>query len=305
MAAARRACSDAVTGRLSTEALRYAQAVGQTGSFSAAAREYGVTQPALSNAIATLEGRLGAELFVRSTRGASPTAFAARILPRIDATLNELDGLVAEARRLTEPGTTRIRIGMSPLIGAHVVDRAFAAAAASPDSWELVLSEADLTELREDLVAGELDLILVPSVEPLPRFEHRIIGSEPVVMVGSSDADARGDDAVELAEAADSRWILVPDSCGLTRFTTTLFDENSLPLNQYPGEASSYRVLEQWANLGLGVALLPESTLESSSSAHRRLLEGGRPVEIFYEAVWRRDSALSADLAELVGAITA
>ncbi len=294
-----------MNGRVSTEALRYAQAVAQTGSFSAAARSYGVTQPALSNAIATLEDRLGGELFSRSPRGATPTAFGARLLPLVDRTLGELDGLVAEARRLAGPATTSIRIGVSPLIGSHVVDRACAAAASLPGGRELVLTEADLAGLRVDLVEGRLDLIVVPSVEPLPRFEHRVIGSEPVVVVGTPDDGSHGGDVVELAEAADSRWILVPDSCGLTRFTTSLFDDNAVPLNQYPGEASSYRVLEQWANLGLGAALLPRSKLESASSAHRPLVDHGRPVEISYEAVWRRDSGLATDLAELVDAITA
>jgi DNA-binding transcriptional LysR family regulator len=67
--------------RLSLEGLRYAQAVAETSSFSAAARAYGVTQPALSNGIAKLEERLGEKLFERSPRGVTRTAFGARILP--------------------------------------------------------------------------------------------------------------------------------------------------------------------------------------------------------------------------------
>ncbi|MCD2262938.1 LysR family transcriptional regulator [Dietzia aurantiaca] len=296
-----------MTGRLSIDALRYARAVAETGSFSAAARAYGVSQPALSNAIATLEDRLGAPLFVRSTRGASPTEFATRILPHVERTLGEMDALVAEARRLTEPASARIRVGVSPLIDPTMVSRAVEAAARLPGHRELVLRETDLAGLRADLLSEELDLILIPSVEPLPRFAHRVIGSEPIVVVGApagdGAADGPGVPEVELGEAAGSRWILVPDSCGLTTFTTSLFDLNALPLQQYPGEASSYRVLEQWANLGLGAALLPQSKLESATSAHRRLVEDGRPVEIFYEAVWRRDSGLSADLAALVDSI--
>mgnify|MGYP000855702898 FL=1 len=84
--------------RLSPEGLRYAQAVARTGSFSAAAREYDVTQPALSNAIRRLEKILGARLFERNTRGARPTIFGATILPRIDAALAALDAITAEAR---------------------------------------------------------------------------------------------------------------------------------------------------------------------------------------------------------------
>lgn len=70
-----------MTKRLSLEGLRYAQAVAETHSFSAAAREYGVTQPALSNGIAKLEDRLGEQLFDRSTQGVTPTSFGLHILP--------------------------------------------------------------------------------------------------------------------------------------------------------------------------------------------------------------------------------
>ncbi|MGW2173364.1 LysR family transcriptional regulator [Streptomyces sp. NPDC001705] len=72
--------------RLSLEGLRYAQAVAETKSFSAAARAYGVTQPALSNGIAKLEERLGGKLFGRSPRGVKQTAFGARVLPLVART---------------------------------------------------------------------------------------------------------------------------------------------------------------------------------------------------------------------------
>ena len=73
--------------RLNLEGLRYAQAVAETKSFSAAARAYGVTQPALSNGIAKLEERLGEKLFDRSPRGVTQTAFGAHILPLIERAL--------------------------------------------------------------------------------------------------------------------------------------------------------------------------------------------------------------------------
>jgi DNA-binding transcriptional LysR family regulator len=289
-----------MTERLSLEGLRYAQAVAETRSFSAAARAYGVTQPALSNGIAKLEERLGERLFDRSPRGVTQTAFGARILPLIERALAELDGITAEARRLTAPGKQRLRVGVSPLINPQLVARVFTAVCELPSPRDLVLREANMGDLREGLLAGELDVILIPAVEPLPRFEHRIIDSEPVVVVNSSPAGSR---AVELGETSGQQFILVPDSCGLTRFTKQLFGSHDLPLRTYPGEASSYAVLEQWADLGLGSAILPRSKLTSPDAHHRALLDNGQEVEIVYEAVWHPDSALAPDLASLAGSL--
>ncbi|MEV8567649.1 LysR family transcriptional regulator [Streptomyces sp. NPDC051322] len=286
-----------MTERLNVEGLRYAQAVAETRSFSAAARAYGVTQPALSNGIAKLEERLGGKLFDRSPRGVSQTAFGSRVLPLIERAVTALDAVTAEARRLTEPDDQKIRTGVSPLIGPHLVGRAFAAVRDLPTPRDLVLREANMQDLRDGLQAGQLDLILIPAVTAMPRFEHRVIDVEPVVIVGTAADDGT---SLELTEAGNQQFILVPEACGLTTFTTQLFQANEVPLHTYPGEAASYRVLEEWAALGLGSAMLPQSRLTSPAVPHRPLLNAGREVQISFEAVWNADSALHTDLKLLV-----
>ena len=319
--------------RLSPEGLRCAQAVARTGSFSAAAREYDVTQPALSNAIRRLEKILGARLFERNTHGARPTVFGAAILPRVDAALAALDAITAEARRWRAHGPRPVRIGVSPLIGADVVARAYSAVAGLPGRGRssLVLREADLSELCTALDDDELDLIVVPAVLPLTRYRHRVIGSEPVVLVepGAADnaaipvtADPAPADPADPAAPADpaSRppeapavtariddvarrtLLLVPDTCGLTTFTRDLLADRGLPLRAYSGEAASYRVLEDWAGMGLGSALLPRSKVTRADSSTRPVVDArGAAVTITYEAAWDSASPITDELDILAG----
>lgn len=305
--------------RLSPEGLRYAQAVARTGSFSAAAREYDVTQPALSNAIRRLEKILGARLFERNTRGARPTIFGATILPRIDAALAALDAITAEARHWRAGEPRPVRIGVSPLISADVVARAHSAVAGLPGRGRgsLVLREADLSELRTALDDDELDLIVVPAVLPLTRYRHRVIGSEPVVLVepgagdaagpanSASPADPAGPASPTEARAAAARiddvarrtLLLVPDTCGLTTFTRDLLADRGLPLRAYSGEAASYRVLEDWAGMGLGSALLPRSKVTRVDSSVRPVVDArGAAVTIAYEAAWDGASPIAGEL---------
>ena len=308
--------------RLSPEGLRYAQAVARTGSFSAAAREYDVTQPALSNAIRRLEKILGARLFERNTRGARPTIFGATILPRIDAALAALDAITAEARHWRAGEPRPVRIGVSPLISADVVARAHSAVAGLPGRGRgsLVLREADLSELRTALDDDELDLIVVPAVLPLTRYRHRVIGSEPVVLVepgagdaagpanSASPADPAGPASPTEARAAAARiddvacrtLLLVPDTCGLTTFTRDLLADRGLPLRAYSGEAASYRVLEDWAGMGLGSALLPHSKVTRVDSSVRPVVDArGAVVTIAYEAAWDGASPIAGELEAL------
>ncbi|MFJ6699934.1 LysR family transcriptional regulator [Streptomyces sp. NPDC091272] len=288
--------------RVNLEGLRYAHAVAETKSFSAAARAYGVTQPALSNGIAKLEERLGDKLFERSPRGVTQTAFGARILPLITQALAALDAVTVEAKRLTEPGAQKIRLGLSPLISSALVTRAFSMVRDLPVPRDLVLREADMQELRGCLRAGQLDIILIPAVSAMPRFEHRVIDVEPVVVV-TPDADASA--PLELQEAGEEQFILVPDTCGLTTFTAQLFQSHEMPLRTYPGEAASYQVLEDWTRLGLGAAMVPRSKLTSPDVPHRPLMDQGREVQISFEAVWDAESPLGADLLRLADGLAA
>jgi len=285
--------------RLNLEGLRYAQAVGETGSFSAAARSYGVSQPALSNGIATLEGHLGERLFTRSTRGVTPTPFGSRLLPLIDRAVAALDDIAAEAERWNVPPADSTRMGVSPLINPDLVARAYRAVCcpeAPARPGRLILHEANMAELTGALTRDELDIIVVPSVGPLPRYEHRVIDSEPIALV---DSHAGSSEPIELSELEGKQLILVPDTCGLTTFTRDLLESHDLPLRAYPGEAAGYQVLEDWSSLGLGSAILPISKLTTPEAPHRPVLDSGVPVEIFYEAVWNPRSRYAEDLADL------
>ena len=323
--------------RLSFEGLRYAQAVARTGSFSAAAREYDLTQPALSNAIRRLEKILGARLFERNTRGARPTVFGATILPRIDAALAALDAITAEARHWRAGEPRPVRIGVSPLISADVVARAHSAVAGllGRGRGSFVLREADLSELCTALDGDELDLIVVPAVLPLTRYRHHVTGSEPVVLVEPGAGDAAGPvnsasptDPTRAADPANSAdpvgsadpaspaevraaaariddvarrtLLLVPDTCGLTTFTRDLPADRGLPLRAYSGEAASYRVLEDWAGMGLGSALLPRSKVTRVDSSVRPVVDArGAAITIAYEAAWDGASPIAGELEAL------
>lgn len=284
--------------------MRYVRAVVAAGSFSAAAKSYGVTQPALSNGIARLEKVLGDRLFDRSPRGVTLTDFGETMLPRIENTLAALDEVHAEAHRWHTSTPETIRVGVSPLIDSALVaaaHRVISMQVRSETRRRLVLHEANMGDLRTALALGDLDIVIVPSVEPMPEFVHRIVHCEPLVLVEPCPDDS----TARLTDLADRQLILLPDTCGLTRFTHSLLAEYELPINAYPGEAGSYRVLEEWSHLGLGSAVLPRSKLAAPDSPYRQILDADEcVVEICYEAVWDPNSLLADELAYLADRLT-
>lgn len=91
--------------------------VAREGSFTRAAAQLGVTQPALSQAISGLEERMQIRLLTRTTRSVSPTAAGERLLQSVGHRIDEIE---AELDMLTElrdkpAGIVRITCGPSVL----------------------------------------------------------------------------------------------------------------------------------------------------------------------------------------------
>ena len=131
--------------------------IAETGSFSAAARDLGISKSAASKKVAALEERLGARLFNRTTRRLSLTEVGAAFLERAQRILMELEEAEAAVSMLTaEPrGTLRVNAPMS--FGTlHVAPALPGFMAKFPD---LVVS-MDLNDRRVDLVEEGYDLAL-------------------------------------------------------------------------------------------------------------------------------------------------
>ena len=263
--------------------LYYARAAADQGSFSRAAASLGVTQPALSNGIAALERALGGRLFERSTAGVTPTPLAVRVLPHLNDVLSGLESLLAEARAAAGKEAEPLRMGVSPLIHPALVARAFEAARRHAPA-ALVLREDNLADLQAALLARHLDLILVPAVIEAAGCQRRQIDREPVHYLASAGDERRGD-PVELDELSGRDLVMVGDACGLALFTRTLFATTGAELRPYEGAAEDYRSLEDWAQLGLGGALLPLSRFRGDQPT-RPVHRNGTPVTIAYEALW-------------------
>jgi LysR family transcriptional regulator, glycine cleavage system transcriptional activator len=83
-------------------AIRCFEAAARHQSFTRAARELGMTQAAVSYQIKVLEGRVGASLFLRGTRGVTLTATGRQLAPAISEAFVRLRGAFAELRETAE-----------------------------------------------------------------------------------------------------------------------------------------------------------------------------------------------------------
>ncbi|MFC8517199.1 LysR family transcriptional regulator [Streptomyces sp. NPDC057257] len=136
--------------------LRTFLAVYRTGSFTAAARLLGLSQPTVTTQVRALERQLGRELFERQARGVSPAPYADELAARIVQPLDSLamvtggsaDDRPPEPVHLAGPNellTRRILPGLAPLVERGV---------------RLRITPGLTEPLLEDLRAGRHDLVI-------------------------------------------------------------------------------------------------------------------------------------------------
>ncbi len=224
------------------------------GTFTAAAREAHLSQPALTASIRRLEERCGARVFHRGRRGASLTAEGEALLPRARAALAAFeDGLraVAEVSRLE---TGRVCLGAGATVSTYLLPDILAAFAAEHPGVRYELRESTTAESLLAVEKGDLDIAIVAD-GPGERWR-----SDELVLVG------RPGDRVETFENAAF--------VTLGRGTTTrghldrLFPEADVVM-----ELNSIATVLGNVRAGVGIALL-------SRAAVQRDVADGQLVEL-------------------------
>jgi DNA-binding transcriptional LysR family regulator len=272
--------------------LRYVRALAETKSFVRAAEQCGVTQPTLSNGVAQLEDELGQKLFNRTTRLVRLTDFGRHVLPGLLDVLNAQVAFVAMARAFAHPTRRLIRFGISPLVNISLIKLVIEPLLR--DHIEVVFREMNLSDMYQSLSDGQLEFVVGPVSEQASKSgkrHHLMLYSEPLCFVpraGAATADSRSQ-KISIKAIATETFVMVPDACGLANVTRQLFKQHKIKPKEYSGEAMSYSVLQEWAALGIGAAILPRSKTEPGVARSLSIEDTrGRPAMISYQVSWQR-----------------
>lgn len=148
--------------------------MADSGSFRRAAVELGYTQSALSHQVASLERKLGRELFVRpGGRGAVKLTVAGEAAcRRARRALSEARAVLADVEEADRGERLQVRVGVTQTIAAEIMPPALRQFREVHPGVEVTLSEVDGDEVVLDgLVRGKLDLGFVHTLAPDERVE--------------------------------------------------------------------------------------------------------------------------------------
>ncbi len=156
--------------------------VAQHRSFRKAAAELGVTPSAISQAIRALEARIGAALFIRTTRSVGLTEAGERFLVRAKPAFEELVTASQVARDLGQRPAGLLRLTAPRAVLTHLNQLIASFCQAYPDVEVEIAASADLVDIAADgFDAGirlgqfiEADMI---AVRLTPSFPLAVVGS--------------------------------------------------------------------------------------------------------------------------------
>lgn len=279
--------------------------LAETGNMGEAAIALGLTQPALSHQLRSLEERVGLKLFERVPKGMQLTPGGRELLVPAREVLSTVRDFTEAADHAAARPAGSIRFGVTPTIGPYLMPSVIKELHLRHPQLRLYIREGIPAIQQAELAAGELDMVLSPMpisagglhVEPLFREPLRIVAppDDPLFAFDQlCETNFEGRTFLTL----DHRHHYHRQLEGVCAKLGATF------LADYEG--TSLDSLQQMAGSGVGLALLPEIYIRSSAGGldSVRIAEPSNWQEYrSVGAAWRTSAAfakLYLEIAEIV-----
>lgn len=229
-----------------------AKTIAESGSMQRAAKELRVTPSAVSQALAALERRAGAPLFLRDQGRTTPTEACLTLLTKAQPALSALDSLFEEEAKSFRIDYLDLGVfeGLSPSV---VVNFAKQLRGSYPHA-RLNFTVGQTPELLQKLRSGELCTALVPDSEGLDRLRVQEVGRDVVGLFVSPTHRNHVEDWAKIEEMGFGVIAAAGDAMPpyLKRFIKSLGSKPRVTM-----ACDSYEILRLAATSGLVAAVLP------------------------------------------------
>jgi len=271
--------------------------VAERRSFSRAAADLGLSQPAISQAIGRLERGLGVTLFERSSRSVRPTPAGRALVPYAEALLDAAAALTTEATRQATPS---IAFAYPPLVGALAARVARRLAHRSP-AIDLDLRPLSWTAAGAALQGGAVPVAIMsqpfpPGLPTTARFQV------PVAHLAVPAGDPLAGRAAIAPDDLGRHRVLLPR----TRPPGSVWARLAalLPRHREAGpDLDDYAAALDLVAAGAGVLPAPRLLAETIRRHDVRFVPfDAGDLRITYGVVWRPDSA-SAEVMAVVSTV--
>ena len=264
--------------RTTIRQLSYFVALADTGSFTRAAEQMGVSQPSLSQQIRGLETIIGAPLFERGGP-AILTPLGRELLARARSILLDLADLEDVRATSADSLIGTIRLGVSPTLGAYLMPSLVARLHREHPALRVHVREGLPTVLASDLATGVHDVILAQLPVAGRGLHSERLFREPLHVTMAADHPLRTKACITPADLRGTSLLtLMPEYRLAEQVAAIAAEVGANVLRDYEG--TSLDAIRQMAGMGMGLALLPDlyvrQEIREGDDVVVRPVKGGR-----------------------------
>ncbi len=278
--------------------LQYFSAIYKHRSLGKASAAVGISQPALSKGLRTLEEEVGAPLFVRHSWGLEPTKFGQALSSHIEVITKQFTALDRDIYALLHAQVGSVQIGSSLGAATGFVPAAILGLAATRPGIRVGVVEGLYESLVGGVLSGALDLAITSApLQSLPvALEHEALFDDPFLLAMAKDhplADFVPNDNFNLLLGYP--WVLPPNEGVLHARVVDLFARLKLRAPVPQVETFSLTVVLELMCAGRYLTLQPQSILRSRIAKPLLAWIDHESLRIDRSVIciWRRQSELS------------
>lgn len=235
--------------------LRYFVKIAGCGSFSRAAAELNVAQPALSQHVANIEQELGVKLLARSTRGVTLTECGETLLGHAEAILRQVDNAARAVKSQARNPAGTVAVGLPSSASLVMAVPLLREAERRFPEIAVKIIENHSGYLLEWLKSGRVDMAIAFDAEPAPGIDLHPLLSEDLYLVGPPRAgEAAGE--VRFAEIPPLPLVLTGRAHGLRKLVERYAEQCDASL-VIKTELDALSAIKDVVASGFGYSILP------------------------------------------------
>ncbi len=280
-------------GTLELKQLQYFIEITRTGSFTKAAENLFITQPALSRNVKSLEEEIGAPLFIRSRKKLILTDIGTVLKRHAETIEKQLLSLNSEISNLLTLKRGNIRIGLPTIINSFFFSDLLASFHNEYPEVTFQLVEDGSKRIEEKIVNEELDFgVVVVSPENNEQFDSYQFVSEKLKLVVPPNHKFASKEQVALQELQDETFIMFNQDFELRSLILNACQEAGFE-PKIISETSQLDFIEEMVAFDIGITLLPENTCEELTSDLHTITIENPVIEWNLALIWKKDNYLS------------
>ena len=206
-------------------------AIGECGSFRAAARMLGITEASLQRAARTLEPNLGAQLYRHAAAGVTTTEAGQAFAQRLKAVGGQIEALVEAVNTYEYPKEQLVTVGVLMLDPTILIVNAISALASQFPDARVVVLNGTYEALLNKLLRGEIDFMIGLLKQPAEAFDfvEEPLYRERYCVVASRAHPLTREREITVESLRRYAWVLPPKGSPRREAYEHLFWEGTPP----------------------------------------------------------------------------